>query len=249
MDRLKGRVVIITGAAHHIGQAYAVRAAEEGAKLVVADLKDCEETAALVRTAGAEVLPLHVDVSDEAQANDMAARTFERFGRIDCLVNNAAIYDGLSRQSFMDVDLGEWDRLFQVNVKGTFLCARAVFPFMKDQGSGKIINIGSSTILNGTTGFPHYVSSKAAVWGMTRSLAKELGQYGVTVNTLAPGYTNSGAELGMSDSAPPRNPRYRPLDREEVPADLTGTMVHLLSADSDFMTGQMMVVNGGDFLY
>jgi NAD(P)-dependent dehydrogenase (short-subunit alcohol dehydrogenase family) len=228
MERLKDRVIIVTGAARHIGRAFALRAGVEGAKVVAADIRDCEETVALVCEAGGEVLPLHVDVADEAQTLDMAARSVERYGRIDCLVNNAALFDGLSYQSMDDVDMAEWDRLFDVNVKGTFLCCRAVVPQMRAQGGGKIVNMGSSTVLGGSTGFPHYVASKGAVWALTRSLAKELGPDGISVNTIAPGRT---------------------LDRDEVPEDLTGTLVYLASADSDFVTGQMIAVNGGDTLY
>jgi NAD(P)-dependent dehydrogenase (short-subunit alcohol dehydrogenase family) len=250
VGRLDGRVVVITGAARHIGQAFAVRVAREGARVVVSDIRDCEETAQLVAEAGSEALALHADVSDEAQTKEMAARAVERFGRIDCLVNNAALFDGLSYRSFDEVDLDEWDRLFQVNVKGTFLACRAVYPQMRAQGGGKIINIGSSTVLNGVTGFPHYVASKGAIWALTRSLAKELGSYNITVNTIAPGRTMSGAEVGTTDNAPPRGVRaQRALERDEVPEDLLGTLIYLASSDSDFVTGQMIAVNGGDYLY
>ena len=249
MGRLDGRIVIVTGAAQHIGQAYAVRLAEEGANVVAADIRDCRETADLVQAAGAEALALHIDVSDPGQAQELADLTVERFGRIDCLVNNAAVYDGLTRSAFDEVDLEEWDRVFDVNVKGTYLCCRAVVPHMRKQGGGKIINIGSSTVLMGVTGFPHYVASKGAVVALTRALAKELGRDNINVNTLSPGYTESGATLHATDSMPPRTPRVRPIDRVEIPADLVGTLVYLASPDSDFVTGQMIVVNGGDALY
>ncbi|MEE8519539.1 MAG: SDR family oxidoreductase [Dehalococcoidia bacterium] len=250
MDRLKDRVVIITGAARGIGQAYAVRVAQEGANVVAADIQDCEETAGLVKAAGTEVLPLHVDVSNPAQVADMVDKTIERFGRIDCLVNNAAMFDGLSYRAIDEVDLDEWDKLFAVNVKGTFICSRAVVPQMRAQGYGKIVNMGSSTVLAGVTGFPHYVASKGAVMALTRSLSKELGPYGIRVNTIAPGRTDSGASVTMTPNAPPRTGRAaRSIDRDEVPEDLTGTLVYLASADSDFVTGQMISVNGGDMLY
>jgi NAD(P)-dependent dehydrogenase (short-subunit alcohol dehydrogenase family) len=250
MGRLNGRVVIITGAARGIGQTYAVAVANEGANVVAVDINDCEETAGMVRAAGTEVLLVHVDVSNEDQVKDMVRVTIERFGRIDCLVNNAAMFDGLTYQPIEDVDLDEWDRLFQVNVKGTFICARAVVPQMREQGYGKIVNMSSSTVLAGATGFPHYVASKGAVFALTRSLSKELGPYGIRVNTIAPGRTDSGALVTMNPNSPPRTGRAaRSIDRDEIPEDLTGTLVYLASADSDFVTGQMISVNGGDMLY
>ena len=248
--QLKDKVVIVTGAAHHIGQAYAVRLAQEGAKVVACDIRDCGTTAEMVISAGGEVLPLHTDVTKEEDTLEMARQTVERFGRIDCIVNNAGIFDGLTARPILDVDMEEWDRVYQVNVKGMFLCCRAVFPYMRDQGGGKIINIGSGIWLWGGSGTPHYVSSKAAVTGLTRALARELGQYNIKVNTLSPGGTDSGAVIARDDNVPKVAARGgRPLDRKEVPDDLTGTMVFLASEDSDFITGQMIAVNGGDSMY
>ena len=249
MGRLDNRVVILTGAAKHIGQAYARRLAEEGAILAICDIADCSETAAIVKQAGAEVLPMQVDVSEEAQTTQMARQVIERYGRIDGLVNNAALFSGLHITKMEDVDMDEWDRTYAVNVKGTFLCCRAVVPYMKQANGGKIVNIGSGIFLGGLPGWPHYVSSKAAVMGLSRALAKELGAYNITVNTLAPGGTESGAQFHRAEDAPMVPPRHRPLDRPAVPEDLTGTLVYLLSSDSDFMTGQMVVINGGIAFY
>ncbi len=250
MSRLEDQVIIITGAAGGIGQAYATRVAQEGAKVVACDIQDCEETAGLVRQAGAEVLPLHVDVTNEEQTKEMALRTVERFGRIDCLVNNAARFAGLEALPLDQIDMNLWDDVFEVNVKGVFLCCRAVVPYMRDQGGGKIINIASGTIFHGLVGVPHYVASKAAVMGLSRSLAKELGQYNINVNTLSPGATDSGAAI-VRDKRSPKAPDRagRALARTETPEDLCGTLVFLASSDSDFMTGQMIVVNGGDSLH
>lgn len=247
--RLEGKVVIVTGASRFIGQAMAVRLAKEGAKVVVADIRDCAETADMVEAEAAEVLSIQADVTDESQTLEMAERTVERFGRIDCLVNNAGIYDGLVSKSILDVDMEVWDQVFRVNVKGIFLCCRAVFPAMKEQGGGKIINTGSAIWLSGNPGIPHYVASKAAVTGLTRTLAKELGQYNITVNTLAPGGTISGAVVNRDDA--PRNIAMpgRAINRLEVPEDLVGTLVFLSSEDSNFITGQMIVVDGGTALH
>ncbi len=232
MQGIKDKVIIVTGAGRNIGQVYSRRLAEEGAKVVVCDVIDCEETAGIVRAQGAEVLALHVDVTDEAQTQEMARRTVEQFGRIG---------------GFMDVDMDRWDRVYSVNVRGTFLCMRAVFPYMREGGGGKIVNIGSGTFLHSSRGRaatnPHYVSSKAAVMGLTRAIAKELGQYNIKVNTLSPGGTDT--TLSRETVQPYEDDTDRALNRPETPDDLTGTMVFLLSPESDFITGQMIVVNGG----
>ena len=248
--RLKDKVVIITGAAHHIGQAYALRCAQEGAKLVICDIRDCGATAEMCIEAGAEVLALHTDVAREEDTLEMARQAVERFGRIDCIVNNAGIYDGLTARSMLEVDLDEWDRVMDVNVKGIFLCSRAVIPYMREQGGGKIINIGSSIWYFGSSGIPHYVASKAAVTGLTRALARELGADNIKVNTIAPGGTNSGAVVTRDERAPQvPPPSANVLGRREVSEDLTGTVVFLASEDSDYITGQMITVNGGAGMY
>lgn len=243
--RLKDKVCIVTGAGRNLGQAYSVRLASEGAKVVACDVLDCGETAQLVQAAGAECLPLRVDVTSEKDTQEMARRAAGRFGRIDGLLNNAGLMRNLGGRSLLDIDLDMWDRVFAVNVKGALLCIRAVFPYMREQRKGKIVNISSGTWLH-TARDPgasnsHYVSSKAAVMGLTRSLARELGQHNITINTLAPGAT----EVGLApDQAPPPDPE-RALGRRGRPEDLTGMVVTLFSDDSDFMTGQMVLVNGG----
>lgn len=247
--RLQDKVIIVTGASRYIGQAMAVRLAKEGAKVVAADIRDCAETVKLVEAEGTEALAIQVDVTDEAQTLEMARRTVERFGRIDSLVNNAGIYDGLISKPILDVDMEVWDQVFRVNVKGIFLCTRAVLPTMREQGGGKIVNTGSAIWLGSSTGIPHYVSSKAAVMGLSRTLAKELGQYNITVNTLAPGGTRSGAVVNRDDSPPSVAQAGRAIDRLEVPEDLVGTLVFLTSDDSSFITGQMIVVDGGVSLH
>jgi NAD(P)-dependent dehydrogenase (short-subunit alcohol dehydrogenase family) len=249
--RLRGKVIIITGSAQGIGKAYALRVAEEGAKVVVTDILDPKPTAAEIQARGGDALPLVIDVSSEAATGEMARKTVETYGRIDVLVNNAAVFGTLELKPFDRIPVVEWDRVMAVNVKGLFLCARAVFPQMRQQGKGKIINISSSTVFKGTPLFLHYVTSKGAVVAFTRALAREMGQYGITVNALAPGYTLSEAVRNH----PQHMERYHAvmqtncIKREEVPEDLTGTMVFLCSHDSDFVTGQTIAVDGGSVMH
>ncbi len=244
--RLEGKVIIVTGAARHLGQAYAVRLAQEGAKLTIADVLDCAETAALCEAEGAEALPLQVDVTSAAETEAMARRTFERFGRIDGLLNNAGLMRNITGPSLMDVDPDWWDKVFGVNARGTFLCTRAVFPYMREQRSGKILNVGSTTMLrtsnNVNDSNPHYVASKGAVMAFTRAVCRELGEFNICVNTLAPGGTDQDPSLAGADATPED---ARAFGRRGVPSDLTGTVAFLFSDDASFITGQLIAVNGG----
>lgn len=247
--QLENKVCIVTGAGRNLGQDYAVRLGKEGAKVVVCDVLDCAETAEMVKAAGAEVLALTVDVTSEEQTKELARRTVDEFGRIDCLLNNAGLMRNLGPSSLMELDLDTWDRVFAVNVKGALLCTRAVFPYMKEQGEGKIINISSGTWLhtsrNADTSNSHYVASKAAVMGLTRSMARELGAHNIKVNTLAPGAT----EVGLEPDQEPAADAERALGRRGRSDDLAGAVVFLFSEDSDFVTGQMLLVNGGMEVY
>jgi len=185
--RLKDRVVVVTGGGIGIGRAYSLGLAAEGARVVVADIADPKPTVKEIETRGGQALAVECDVSKESETLRMAAEALSRFGRIDVLVNNAAIYAPLQRRSFMEIPVEEWDRVMAVNLRGLFLCARAVFPAMKAQGKGKIINISSGTFFKGIPHFIHYTTSKGGVVGFTRSLARELGEFGIRVNAVAPG--------------------------------------------------------------
>ena len=250
MDRLKDQVLIVTGGAHGIGLAYCEGLAAEGARVVVADIdgQGADAVAASLGEAGHDALAVTTDVSQPESTDTMARLTMERFGRIDGIINNAAIYQrpAVTRGPFEEIPVEEWDRLMGVNLRGVFLCCRAVVPHMKAQGSGKIVNISSGTVFNGSTQMLHYVTSKAGVIGLTRSLARELGAYNINVNAIAPGLT-----VSMDDDDEDKLLRFetrmqaRSLKRLEGPQDLVGAVLFLCSTDSDFMTGQTMVVDGG----
>ncbi len=248
MGRLDGRVAIVTGAAQGIGAAYAKRFAEEGAKVAICDVLDCTNVVNTIAQSGGEAFGMEVDVSDEAQVAGLVARTVETFGRVDVMVPNAAIFAALNRRSFLDIGVEEWDRVMAVNVRGVFVCIKAVVPQMKEQGYGKIVNISSATVQAGVPWFLHYVSSKGAVDAMTRASARELGDFGIRVNSIAPGFTMSEQIESQREELQfnlDMNLAGRAFKREEMPEDLLGTMVFLASAESDFMTGQTVVVDGG----
>jgi NAD(P)-dependent dehydrogenase (short-subunit alcohol dehydrogenase family) len=241
--RLAGKVTIVTGGAQGLGRVYAQRLASEGARVVIADIN-----ASLTESTASE-LGCHgitTDVSEAASVQSMVERTVAEHGRIDVLINNAALFGPLRYQAIEDIDVELWDRVMAVNVRGVFLCCRAVIPTMKRQGGGKIINIASGTLLSGVPNFSHYITSKGAVFALTRALARELGPVGITINTLAPGLTVTEAvKMNHPTEQLERSRLSRALARDEVPEDLEGALAFLASDDSSFMTGQMLVVNGG----
>ena len=242
---LAGRVIIVTGGARGLGRAYCLGLARAGAKVVVADMLDTGSVCEEVRAAGGEAFGVDLDVTDEASTRLMASSVVERFGRIDVLVNNAGMFSNTTRGTFEDIGLEEWDACFAVNVRGPWLCVKSVTPTMRAQGSGKIVNISSNTIFKGTPGFLHYVSSKAAVVGLSRALARELGADGVTVNTLSPDLVPDTTLRPTDAVADEIAVAARCLKRTMVPDDMVGAVVFLSSPASDFITGQHLLVNGG----
>ena len=246
--KLKDKVAIVTGAARGLGKAYAVRLCEEGARVSVADILDPNGVKQVIEEKGGEALALQTDVSDEKSTWEKAERTIERFGKIDILVNNAAIFASIVKKPFYELSAQEWDDVIRVNLRGTFLCCKAVYPQMKKQGKGKIINVSSGTIFKGSPLFIHYVTSKGGVLAFTRALAREVGDDGICVNAVAPGYTLSDAIVEKPMDTEERvatTVGSRCFKRNELPEDLTGTVVFLASDDSDFITGQTIVVDGG----
>jgi NAD(P)-dependent dehydrogenase (short-subunit alcohol dehydrogenase family) len=245
--RLADKVAVVTGGAAGIGFAYARRFLAEGAKVVVADVAD--PVAAAEKLGAAErVLGVPADVSDSASVRAMVEAAVAHFGRIDVLVNNAAVFAALKPQPFDAIPEAEWDRVMAVNVKGIWNCARAVVPVMRAQGGGRIVNVASAIVAKGTAMLLHYVTSKGAVVAMTRALARELGPAGITVNAVAPGLILSDtvqANPDITDFQLDAIMRARSLKREAFPADVEGTVVFLASDDSAFMSGQTLVVDGG----
>lgn len=251
IEGLKDKVVIVTGGAHGIGKAYCTGFAKAGSHVVIADIdKPAAEQLAkdLAQDLSAQVLAIHVDVSNEETTKQMAARVFDRFGRIDILINNAAVFSvvPMNRGRIETIDPEEWDRLMAVNLRGLFFCCRAVLSTMRQQKSGKIINIASGTVFAGAAGRIHYVTSKAATIGFTRTLAREVGDDNINVNCLAPGNTLS--EENPSDRMikfRESSVGLRSLKRIQMPQDVVGAMMFLASPLSDFITGQTMNVDGG----
>lgn len=252
MNRLQDRVAIVTGGAQGIGAAYVRALVAEGARVVIADILDGDSVVREVSESGGEAIAVHTDVSDEASTLQMAERAVEAFGRIDILINNAAIYANLDLKPFTEIDPAEWDRVMAVNVRGPFLCARAVIPVMRRQRYGRIINIASGTVFKGTPNLLHYVTSKGAVVAQTRALAREVGDDGVCVNTLAPGLVLSQGVLdneNLRESLTGPVIASRAIKRDQLPEDVTAPLVFLASDDCAFMTGQAVVVDGGSAMH
>jgi 3-oxoacyl-[acyl-carrier protein] reductase len=252
--RLHNQVAIITGAAHGIGRAYARRFAEEGAHIVIADIDagGSEATAKTISDAGLSAWARPTDVRDFSNVTGLMNETVEKFGRIDVLLNNAAIYvtQKLWKGPVEELAMDEWDRVIEVNLKGVFLCSKAVIPIMKKQRGGKIINIASGTFFSGSGNMPHYTTAKGGVVALTRVMARQLGDWGINVNCMTPGSTMS--EENVTEDVLARREGSmgkRCFKRVETPADIVGTALFLASHDSDFITGQLLVVEGGGVMH
>jgi len=249
--RLENKVAIITGAARGIGAAFAVGFAKEGAKIVIGDVTDASDTIKRVAKEGSEAIYVKTDVSDETQCMALAKAAFDRFRAIDILINNAAVFANIVLKPFTEVTSEEFKRVVEINTSGAFHCIKAVFPYMKEKG-GKIINLSSASFIEGVPGMPHYVASKGAMMALTRCMARELGDFKINVNTIAPGFTHSegGNQFDRNKALPlpPLDELQIPgrcIKRPGMPEDLVGTALFLATDDSAFITGQMIVHDGG----
>jgi len=243
------KVIIITGAARGLGQTYARRFAALGNRLVVCDLRDCGNTVAQCRQAGAEAIGFETDVTDAESTAMMARRALDAFGRIDVLINNAALFGSLHFAPFDKLDAAEWDATMAVNVKGIWHCCQAVVPAMRDAGGGSIINISSLAAVYGMPNGLHYTTSKAAVIGLTRGLAREVGRYNIRVNAVAPNVVDTeaaGEFFGdKKEKLMEATTSQMSLRKPVGPDDLFGTMLYLASEQSSHTTGQTLMVDGG----
>jgi 3-oxoacyl-[acyl-carrier protein] reductase len=249
---LENRTVIVTGGGKGIGKVYAQEFAKAGARVVAADIDEtaAKSVAEALTAEGLQALGLGTDIASEDATRAMAQAALDRFGTIDVLINNASLMSVLPRRSWLEIPVEEWDRVMAVNLRGMFLCCRAVFSAMKEQKRGKIVNISSSRFFEGTPNRLHYTTSKAGVIGFTRALSREVGEFGITVNAVAPGITLSETQVASSSG------NYlgahlagRTIERPQYPEDLVGAVMFLSSAASDFMTGQTMLVDGGKSMH
>jgi NAD(P)-dependent dehydrogenase (short-subunit alcohol dehydrogenase family) len=245
-DGLAGRAVVITGAGGGLGEQFVLGFARAGARVLVADIDSAaaERVAGDVRAGGGEAVAVTADVSDESSARSMAAAATEAFGAIDVLVNNAAIYAGLGRRPFDQIEASEWDRVMAVNARGPWLCVKACAAALRASG-GAVVNIASATVMSGSPQFAHYVASKGALIALTRVLARELGDDGVRVNAIAPGFTLTEASLGLMEDADTYGVARGAIKRAIQPDDLVGAAIFLASDAATMITGQTLIVDGG----
>ncbi|MFM2186126.1 MAG: SDR family NAD(P)-dependent oxidoreductase [Burkholderiaceae bacterium] len=246
---LPEQTIIVTGAATGIGQAFARGAAAQGAHVVVADMHGADETMDLIAQAGGRATYAKVDVSDDTSVQAMVAAALQATGRIDGLINNAAYFREVKLTPFEELDPAVWDRIFQVNVKGVWLCCKAVMPAMRTRGKGSIVNIASVVAVAGQPGYLHYVATKGAVLAMTKGLAKEGGKDGVRCNVIAPGFVITDATKNRPIEWQQSFLKARAISREQRPDDLVGTALYLLSDLAGFVSGQTIVVDGGHIMY
>ena len=242
---LAGKRVIVTGAAGGLGRAFALAFAGAGARVLAADIEDVADTLDLIRAAGGIGVGAALDVTDANSCRTVAAQAQADLGGLDVLVNNAALYGGLQRMNFEEIDEAVWDRVMAVNVKGVWQMSRHVTPLLRAAGGGSIINIASATVFSGSAQWMHYVASKGAVIALSRVMAKELGVHDIRVNVLAPGFTMTEASLGLIDNARAYGVDRAAIKRPIEAGDIVGGALYLASPLSAFMTGQTMIIDGG----
>lgn len=253
MARLDGKVAIVTGGARSIGAAFAKGLASEGAKVVIADLDPAEETLGVIKQAGGEAMAVRTDVTQENDCQNMVAQAVEAYGKLDILIANAGLWVHLERQSALEIDIETWQKVMEVNVQGVWLSAKAAIPAMQKNEYGKIITITSTRAMKGGSSMLHYDASKGAVIAMTRSLAREWGEAGIRANAIAPGATDTEISQSLADDTQlarrVASAQSRAIKRAEEPDDLVGACLFLSSPESDFMSGQTIVVDGGAVMW
>ncbi len=247
MGRVDGKTAVITGAGRGIGAVMAQRMAQEGANVVVTDVLDTADTVAAIKANGGTAMGMHVDVTSDDSLAAMVTATEAEFGALNILVNNASIFAALQPKPFMQIDNDEFDKVMTVNARGVHQATKAVVPAMLRAGGGKVVNIASGTFYYGPPGLSHYTASKGAVIALTRGFGRELGDKNIQINAIAPGLTESDSLKGHAGFDPARAPTVasRSIKREMVPEDLLGTLMYLITPDSDFVTGQTLNVDGG----
>jgi 3-oxoacyl-[acyl-carrier protein] reductase len=246
--KLDGKVAIVTGAGRGLGKAISLRLAKEGAKIAAADIDFdiCSAAVKKMQEKGFTAIAMRVDVTKEEDISQMVEEVMSKLGAIDILINNAAMYYGISWKPFDKISIEEWDRVMTVNVRGGWQCTKAVVPQMRKQGKGKIVNVASSAFFTPPGVFCHYTASKGGVIALTRALATELGPLGINVNAIAPGPTMTEAtKMAMTEERALKSAEKTPLKRLEQPEDIVGAVVFLSSEDSDFITGQTIIIDGG----
>lgn len=248
MTDLRDKVVLVTGAAQGIGRAYARRVGQDGAHALLADVnaERAEAAAADLRAEGLAASAMPVDVSDPASCAELASRVTAEHGRLDGLLNNAAIFSTIRMRPFWEIPVAEWDALMAVNVRGPWLLTTALLPLLREAEAASVVNISSDSLWMGRSGYLHYVTSKAGVYGMTHAMAHELGDFGIRVNTLSPGPVATEVDRAtVSEAQKTAMQNAQALKRGAGPDDMVGVAAFLLSDDSRWMTGQTFHVNGG----
>jgi len=251
VQRLLGRVAIVTGAGQGLGAEFSKALAAQGAKVVVSDVIATESTCDVIRKNGGEATGVRADVTDRSSVESLIAKAKATYGGLDIVVNNAALSGQIEMLPLTEIKSADWDKVLAVNTRGVFEMMRAAVPAMRERGGGSIVNIASGTAIKGTPGLLHYVASKGAVISMTRASARELGEHKIRVNCIAPGLTMSDGvrnNQSWNDAARAANVASRSLKRDMLPDDLIGALIFLASSDSAFMTGQTLAVDGGSVM-
>lgn len=249
---LKDRVAVITGSGQGLGKSYAKMLAEHGAKVVIAEInaEKAESVAQELRDQHLEAIAIQVDVSDEESTKRMADEVIRQWGKVDILINNAAYFSTIQMKPFEEISIDEWDRAMAVNLRGAFFCCKAIVPHMKQRRSGTIVNVTSATVLEGRPYYLHYVTSKAGIIGFTRALAREIGEFGINVNTLSPGLTLTEVPRTTIDDAAVQGAISRQsIRRSGVSEDMSGVILFLVSDQAKFVSGQMINVDGGSSMH